>query len=172
MLTPRDIHEMEFKRVLRGYSPDEVDAFLGRVVSEYEALYRENEKLREQIEELKARLEEYARAETQIDETLELAKMTAADVKSAAQRESAALLQEAEMRARSLLAEAKSAAEEERRRLEEYRRHIRLLRADVKSIVRDFERRLDELDPSEELRAGFAEVAADDDQEPEGAGRL
>ena len=36
MLTPRDIHEAEFKRVWRGYDPEEVDDFLRRVVVEYE----------------------------------------------------------------------------------------------------------------------------------------
>ena len=54
MLTPRDIHEAEFKRVWKGYNPEEVDEFLQRVVIEYEALYRENERLRRRIAELES----------------------------------------------------------------------------------------------------------------------
>jgi len=61
VLTPRDILQAEFKRVWKGYNPDEVDAFLHRVVGEYETLYRENERLRERIKELEARIDEYSR---------------------------------------------------------------------------------------------------------------
>ena len=35
-LTPMDINNKEFKRVLRGYSPEEVDEFLDEVVESNE----------------------------------------------------------------------------------------------------------------------------------------
>ena len=49
MLTPMDIHSREFKKGLRGYKESEVDEFLDRVVADYEKLWRDNERLKEQI---------------------------------------------------------------------------------------------------------------------------
>ena len=40
-ITPLDINNKEFKKVLRGYSPEEVDEFLDEVVESYEELYKE-----------------------------------------------------------------------------------------------------------------------------------
>ena len=47
MLTPLDIHNHEFKKSFRGYDEGEVDDFLDRIVSDYEKVLRENEKLKE-----------------------------------------------------------------------------------------------------------------------------
>lgn len=47
MLKPIDIHNMEFKRVFKGYDPEEVDDFLADIVLKYEAVYQENRKLRQ-----------------------------------------------------------------------------------------------------------------------------
>ena len=49
-LTPMEISNKEFERVLRGYTTEEVDEFLDRVVEDYEDLYKENSKLREKLD--------------------------------------------------------------------------------------------------------------------------
>lgn len=36
MLTPMDIHNKEFKRGFRGYSEEDVDAFMNNIASDYE----------------------------------------------------------------------------------------------------------------------------------------
>ena len=41
MITPMDIHNKTFSRGLRGYSQEEVDAFLQELASDYERIYRE-----------------------------------------------------------------------------------------------------------------------------------
>src|SRR5690606_42141383 len=38
MLTPRALRHIEFRKVFRGYDPQEVDEFLGRLIEEYERL--------------------------------------------------------------------------------------------------------------------------------------
>ena len=48
MLTPIDIHNKEFKRSFRGYNEDEIDDFLDQVVNDYEKLFRDNERLKEE----------------------------------------------------------------------------------------------------------------------------
>ena len=44
-ITPLDIYQQEFKRVLRGFDPDEVEDFLERVAEDYEQLIKENASL-------------------------------------------------------------------------------------------------------------------------------
>ena len=41
MLTPMDIHNKEFKRGFRGYSEEDVDAFMNNIAGDYEKVYRE-----------------------------------------------------------------------------------------------------------------------------------
>ena len=49
LLTPMDIHDHQFKKAFRGYSENEVDDFLDRVVEDFEKLLRDNERLKNQI---------------------------------------------------------------------------------------------------------------------------
>ena len=55
-ITPLDIYQQEFKRVLRGLDPDEVEDFLERVADDYEQVLRENAALKKQIESLESQL--------------------------------------------------------------------------------------------------------------------
>lgn len=111
MLKPRDIANVDFRQAWRGYNPDDVDQFVRKVVGAYEELYQENLRLKELTEQLKQRIDEYSQTEAHIDETLALARQTAADVKAAADERSKALLAEAEQRSASLVAEAEVRAD-------------------------------------------------------------
>jgi len=55
-ITPLDIYQQEFKRVLRGLDPDEVEDFLERVADDYEQVLRESAALKKQIESLESQL--------------------------------------------------------------------------------------------------------------------
>lgn len=179
MLTPRDIHEAEFKRVWRGYDPEEVDAFLQRVVSAYESVYKENERLRQRIQELEKRLEEYSRSETQIDELIALAKKTEADVKeaaeyvkAAAEKQASSIVSEARVKAQKILAEAQDRVRHDLARLERWREEAAQFKSAVARASEEFLTTLDRLIASIERYDSAApmEVAAafDADGEPEG----
>lgn len=146
MLTPRDIHAAEFKRVWKGYSPDEVDNFLSRVVSAYESIYQENNRLREEIAELKERLQGASRSEGIIEETLTVAKQAAEDAKEAARKEAEATLHRARMEAEALLAEARRGVTVEAQALQAARRHVELFRERLKRATDDLFRVIEELD--------------------------
>ena len=55
-IMPLDIYQQEFKRVLRGIDPDEVEDFLERVADDYEQVLKENAALKEQLDSLKNQL--------------------------------------------------------------------------------------------------------------------
>lgn len=145
MLTPRDIHQAEFKRVWKGYNPEEVDAFLHRVVGEYETLFRENERLRQRIQELESRIEEYSRTERQVEEALALAKETATDLKEAARKEAEATLKQARTQAQELLDDVRRQTQEASLRHQKLRQEVEHFRAGVGRAWEEFLFRLDQL---------------------------
>ena len=117
LLTPMDIHNKEFKHSFRGYNEDEIDEFLDRVVNDYEKLFRENDKLKEEVARLQKDADSYQEREKSINDTLllaqktsqevtENARQTAADMKENAVKECENMRQEAEMEAKKKLDEA------------------------------------------------------------------
>lgn len=146
VLTPRDIHEAEFKRVWKGYSPEEVDAFLSRVVSAYETVYQENNRLKSENADLKKRLEEASRSEGLTAEALAMAKQTAEEFKEAARLEAEARLREAESQAEQLIAEATRRREDEERAIQNLKREISILRSQVQRAVDEFFSAFDGID--------------------------
>lgn len=86
MLTPMDIHDHQFKKAFRGYSENEVDDFLDRVVEDFEKLLRENERLKNQSYANERELEKYRNLEKTLNDTLMVAQRTADDVISSARR--------------------------------------------------------------------------------------
>ena len=86
MLTPMDIQNHEFKKSFRGYNEDEVDEFLDRIVSDYEKLLRENEKLKEKSGANEKAITHYKGLEQNLQDTLIVAQKTAEDVINSAKK--------------------------------------------------------------------------------------
>ena len=133
MLTPMDIHNKDFKRSFRGYDEDEIDDFLDQVVNDYEKLFRENDRLKEDLERSKKDNEQYQQLEKNLKDTLLVAQKTAEEVTTNARknaeemRENTAkecqnMRREAEMHAKSQLDEA---ADKVRSIVAEYDRLVR-----------------------------------------------
>ncbi|WP_300258638.1 DivIVA domain-containing protein [Clostridium sp.] len=105
-LTPMDINNKEFKRVLRGYCPEEVDEFLDRIVEEYEILFKENTALKEKLENSNDKIEHYSKIENTIQNTLLLAQNTAEQAKANAQKEADVIIKSANDTAQRILDKA------------------------------------------------------------------
>ena len=86
MLTPMEIHEHQFKKAFRGYSENEVDDFLDKIVDDFEKLLRENERLKNQVYAAEKELEHFRKLEKTLNDTLMMAQRTADEVISAAHR--------------------------------------------------------------------------------------
>lgn len=106
MLTPLDIHNKEFKRSFRGYNEVDVDEFLDKVIKDYEQLYRENIEIKENLERLGSKLEQFQQMESTLHNTLIIAQETAEEVKLNAKKATELMIKEAEVEAKSLLDEA------------------------------------------------------------------
>lgn len=111
MLTPKELSRIEFEKVFRGYSPEAVDAFLARVIAEYEAVCHEHALLKAQLAERDA---ERARATdtAAIDQLLDAARSSAEHLAAAAREEAEAVRFNAKAEAEATIAEANARAGE------------------------------------------------------------
>lgn len=144
MLTPLDIHNQEFRRVFKGYSEDEVDDFLDRVVGDFEALLKENAHLKEETLDLRARVEQYRQLENTLHSTLIVAQETAEEVKQNARKEAQLIVREAEeeaVRRRSggevRLREAQERCAQLQREAQAFRAHLRSQLESQLELLRD-----------------------------------
>jgi|LFRM01.1.fsa_nt_gb cell division initiation protein len=168
VLTPRDIHEAEFKVVWRGYSPQEVDEFLGKLVKKYEELCQENEDLKASLKELEARLDEYSRMELTIVDTLETAKRTTENLRAVAEREREAILEEARVRAETILQRARERAQEAVARLEALQREGESFRFRFRTLLEQYLTMLEDSGiGQEQLTKAFAETEVASAEEEE-----
>ncbi len=102
-LTPLDIHHKEFRHSLRGYSEEEVDAFLDEVADEFERLFKENIDLSEKLEAASEKVRQYQEQEQTIRNTMITAQRSADDIAAKARDESSVVLRDAEMKAKEII---------------------------------------------------------------------
>jgi len=105
-ITSMEITNKEFKKVMRGYSQEEVDEFLDRVAEDYEILYKENSSLREKVSAIDERLEHYNKMESTIQNTLIMAQDASEHARENSQKESELILRTANDSAQKILDKA------------------------------------------------------------------
>ena len=139
MLKPMDIHNMEFKRSIRGYNEEEVDDFLAKIVGHYETVYQENRRLQEEIESLKKELSKKVNQEQDVLDLISLTKQTADEIKELTNKQVENVLDEAKAEASVIVAEARSQAKqilsEAETRLMQTRRAEEILRSRIRSTM-------------------------------------
>jgi cell division initiation protein len=169
-LTPLDIRKKpeDFRKALRGYDPEEVDAFLTLVSERLEELVKENLTLRERVDRLQEQVSSQLSRERAVQEALVTAQKlrddiegqaqrTAEEIRSGGAREADLVRKEAEVEARKIVAEAHRQLEERREALDELeRRRLRFLRS-FRALL---EREMDVVEV-EEARAPLQDVALD-----------
>ncbi len=98
-LTPLDIREQQFRRVMRGLDPEEVETFLATVAGEFEQLVTGQNEMRQRVVELEDKIQEYRSMEKALRDTLLTAEKVMGDAKESAQREATLIIREAEVAA-------------------------------------------------------------------------
>ncbi|MCF0149244.1 MAG: DivIVA domain-containing protein [Clostridium sp.] len=105
-LTPMDISNKEFKKGFRGYDSDEVDEFINEIIENYEELYKENSRLKENLSRSNEKLEHYVKIENTIQNTLLLAQNAAEQARATSQKESDMILKNANDAAKKIIDKA------------------------------------------------------------------
>ena len=102
-LTPLDVTQKQFRKVLRGLDPAEVEAFQALVASELEALVRENLALGERAQHLADEVAELRGRERTLQETLVTAQKASEEIREAARKEAEITISDAELQAEKIV---------------------------------------------------------------------
>lgn len=159
-LTPLDVRNKrgDFKKLMRGYDPQEVDVFLELVAERLEGLVRENLQMRDRTRTLQEQVETQTGREKAVQDALVTAQELRKDIREQSQREADHVMREAESEARRILAEAEAEVRSRLRAVERQidqaghaleemeRRRLRFLQ-DFKGLLR---RELDVVEVEEE----------------------
>lgn len=130
--TPLDIQRREFEKTFRGLDEGEVRGFLHEIAAEWEEILGSNQRLREEILDLRERNRQYQDQDRIFRETLLQAQRTKEDLLAVANREKELLIREAHFKADEIQRDAEQRAVE----LEVQIRALKLERA---RFLQDFD---------------------------------
>lgn len=109
-ITPLEIRQKVFERVLRGYDKDEVNAYLQSLSQEWERTQDEVKEVRIKYEATEREVTKLREVESSLYKTLKTAEDTGANVIGQANKTAELILREAQMKADAMLNEAKTKA--------------------------------------------------------------
>lgn len=92
MLTPLEIQKIEFKKKIGGYRRDDVDEIFTVISGDYEALYKENIKLKDRLEILEDLVNKYKAMEDTMRDTLVIAQKAADDLARSSEEKAASII--------------------------------------------------------------------------------
>jgi len=134
-LNPLEIQRQTFDRKLRGYRPDEVREFLGRVAEQMEENARQRGELRAQLEQLVHEVDDFRRHAAAADEALRIAQRTAEATIAKAEAEAQRAITQARALADRLIDEATRRVESLEVLVSQLRGSRRAARSDLNRIA-------------------------------------
>ena len=135
----------KFNRTLRGYDPEEVNAFLDKIINQVEAMVNDMREKDKKIVELqslanenrilKEKISQYERLESSLNNTIIMAQKTSEQVKMAAHQESQTLIEDAKNNANRIVNEALIRAEKTEEEAALLRRNIKIFKKRIRDII-------------------------------------
>lgn len=135
----------KFNRTLRGYDPDEVNAFVDQVIGQVEkmvseiklkdAKISELKSLEQENNRLKEKIAQYERMEGTLNKAILMAQKTSDQIKTNAHRESEIILEDAKRNASRIVNEALLRAEKTEMEANMLKRNINIFKRRLKSII-------------------------------------
>jgi cell division initiation protein len=102
-ITPLDITQKQFRKALRGFDREEVEAFLSLVAVEFEALVKDVLALREDNQRKADEIAEHRSRERALQETLVAAQKASEEIRDAARKEAEITISDAELQAEKIV---------------------------------------------------------------------
>lgn len=161
MLTPKDIENAEFKKVALGYSTDEVNDFLDKVIVDMDILYKENSKLSDKIKVLEDALDYYKEMEDSLKNAVVLAEKTAAEAKHNANVMSDQIIREAQLKGTEILQDANKKLYQLEYESMRMKNHYDSVRAKIRLLLNT------EMEVLENSEKEFLEISPDEKEERE-----
>ncbi|MBI3006488.1 MAG: DivIVA domain-containing protein [Ignavibacteriales bacterium] len=107
-ISPLEVKRQEFKKVLRGYDPVEVDTFLEMISNELEELLGMNKQMKDKAIELETQLADYKHMEKTLQQTLLQAQETSGKSIENSRKEADLIIKEAELKASQIVEKART----------------------------------------------------------------
>jgi len=152
--TPFSIKSQQFNKIMRGYDPQEVAAFLDKLSDEFEKMNSENDSMKKDLEKAQAKINEYRKIEKNLRDTLLSVNETSNKSMESAKKQSTLILKEAELKAAQMLEKAKEDADAIRNAVENLREEKNVIIARLKAIINSqaglVEMKLENIDKEEE----------------------
>jgi cell division initiation protein len=96
-ITSKDIRRRDFKKTLRGYDPNEVDAFLDTISSSFEKLVIENKNYQDRLKGLESDIEVYRENEQTLQKAIVKSQDLADEIVANAKKKAELINKEAEL---------------------------------------------------------------------------
>ena len=124
MISPQEIRSVTFDKIMRGYRPEDVDAFLQQVAQDMEQLAADNADKEKKLYILAEKIEEYRRDEDNLKTALLNAQRMGESVIREAKQKADSMLREAGIRADTLTRMAQEQSEEQQEELERVKAEV------------------------------------------------
>lgn len=142
-VSPFSIKKQEFKKSLRGYDKEEVQAFLDKLADEFENVIKENDSLKKELEQATSRLSEFRKIEKNLQDTLLRAQESTTKSIESTKKQANLMIKEAEIKSSQILEKARENANEIRNAVINLREEKDLIIANLKSIINSQSRLLE-----------------------------
>ncbi len=134
-VSPISIKKQEFNKSLRGYDTEEVQAFLEKLADEFDELQKENDSIKEELENANIHLVEFRRIEKNLQDTLLKAQESSSKAIDSAKKQTGLMVKEAEIKANQILEKARENANEIRDSVIKLREERDLLLSKLKAMI-------------------------------------
>jgi len=134
--TPNDLQNILFKRALFGFNQLQVEDVLEKVVEDMSAYIKENNKLKDKLQDVQEKLDYYRGIEQSLQNSLIIAQKTSDEIIQNAKKNAENIVKEAELSARKIIEDANQEVLTIRYEYERLQREVEAYRIKVESIIR------------------------------------
>ena len=114
MISPQDIRTVTFEKAMRGYRPEDVDAFLQQTAQDVETLTSEKAELQQKLYILAQKIEDYRKDEDNLKTALLNAQRMGENVIREAKQKAEGILRQARISAEDITRQATDEVQEEK----------------------------------------------------------
>lgn len=136
-ITSKDIKKRDFKKGLRGYDANEVDAFLDTVSSHYEKLIAENKSQADKIKSLMSDIEIYKENETNLQKAIIKSQDLGEEIVINAKKKAEMIIKEAELNSRKMKQDIEDDILSKKQELESIKQRNDKVIEDVRNFLND-----------------------------------
>lgn len=130
-----DIRNRQFKKGFRGYSEDDVDLFMDKIVTDFEKMYKENNELKDRVNMFNERLESYSEMEKTLQSTLVIAQRTSEDIVANARKEAQLIIKESEEERKKIIAQANTDILDLNRNIDELKKQLQIFKTRYRTFL-------------------------------------